>query len=275
MAVDAYGSGVTTDQATSSSNVVGTVAELWRFPVKSMQGSRVESVVLGEKGAEGDRGWGVVDPAAGKVLSAKRWHRLLEATGGIEPDGTVTVTLPDGSTHAAGDPATDEALSAWLDHDVQLVEPPAGDGLAFDLPTDAWDTSSPLWEFPGPPGGPFVDLAAAHLLTTASLRAAEALRPESAWDVRRFRPNALLDVAGEGFVEDAWVGRAVGLGEAVADPFMPTVRCALPTRGQPGLPSDPDIARTLRDGHDLNLGVYCAVSVAGRVQVGDPVTLAG
>ena len=255
--------------------VVGTVAELWRFPVKSMQGSRVEVLELGEKGADGDRGWAVVDPAEGKVLSAKRWSQLLEATGSSDDAGTVTVTLPDGSTHEAGEPSTDAALSAWLDHEVRLLQPPAGDGLPYDLPTDAWDDTSPLWQFPGPPGGPFVDLAAAHLLTTASLRAAEALRPESAWDVRRFRPNALLDVAGDGFVEDDWVGRAVGLGAAVADPFMPTVRCALPTRGQPGLPKDPDIARTLRDGHELNLGVYCTVSVAGTVRVGDPVTLAG
>ena len=57
--------------------------------------------------------------------------------------------------------------------------------------------------------------------------------------------------------------------KVVAEPFMPTVRCALPTRAQPGLAKDPDIARTLRDGHDLNLGVYCNVSVAGRVRLGD------
>jgi uncharacterized protein YcbX len=259
---------------TNGPDVIGTVAELWHFPVKSMQGSQVPSLDLTEKGAEGDRGWAVVDPTEGKVLSAKRWARLLEATGGIDDAGTVTVTLPDGTTHEAGDPGTDTALSAWLDHEVRLLQPPPGDGLPYDLPTDAWDETSALWQFPGPPGGPFVDLAAAHLLTTASLRAAEALRPESAWDVRRFRPNALLDVGGDGFVEDAWVGRAVGLGDAVAEPFMPTVRCALPTRAQPGLASDPDIARTLRDRHELNLGVYCSVSVPGRVRVGDHVTLA-
>lgn len=260
--------------ATDAGEVVGSVAELWHFPVKSMQGHRVDELTLTERGAEGDRGWAVVDPAAGKVLSAKRWSQLLEATGG-DAGGTVTVTLPDGTTHEAGDPVTDAALSAWLDHEVRLLQPPEGDGLPYELPTDAWDDTSPLWEFPGPPGGPFVDVAAAHLLTTASLRAAEALGPGSVWDVRRFRPNALLDVAGDGFVEDAWVGRSVGVGEAVADPFMPTVRCALPTRGQPGLAKDPEIARTLRDGHDLDLGVYCTVSVAGRVRVGDHVALVG
>jgi uncharacterized protein YcbX len=216
----------------------------------------------------------VVDPAAGKVLSAKRWGALLHATGGVDGGGTVTVTLPDGACHPAGDPATDAALSAWLDHEVRLVPPPDGEGLPYELPTDAWDDTSALWEFPGPPGGPFVDLAAAHVLTTASLRAAAALRPESEWDVRRFRPNAVVEADGDGFVEDAWIGGRVALGDVEVDPFMPTVRCAMTTRAQPGLPKDADVARTLRDGHDLNLGVYCTVATAGTVRLGDPVSVA-
>lgn len=246
------------------------VSQLWRFPVKSMQGAPVDELVLGADGVEGDRGWAVVDPAAGKVLSAKRWGRLLEASA-AEEGGTVVVALPDGSTHEAGDPATDAALSAWLDHDVRLVQPPPGDGLPYELPTEAWDDTSPLWEFPGPPGGPFVDLAAAHVLTTASLRAAAALHPEGDWDVRRFRPTALVEVGGDAFVEDGWVGATVSLGDAAVSPFMPTVRCAMPTRPQPGLPRDVAVATTLEQHHDLNLGVYCTVARTGRIRTGDAV----
>jgi uncharacterized protein len=252
---------------------VGSISELWRFPVKSMQGMRVEELAVGADRIEDDRTWAVVDPAAGKVLSAKRWGQLLLASASDE-GGTVTVTLPDGSTHEAGDPATDAALSAWLGLEVRLQPPPPGDGLPYELPTEAWDDTSPLWEFPGPPGGPFVDLAAAHLLTTASLRAAAALHPDGSWDVRRFRPTAVIDVEGDDFVEDAWVGRPVALGaDAVMDPFMPTVRCAMTTRAQPGLPKDAEIARTLNREHALNLGVYCAIASPGRVAVGDPVRL--
>ncbi len=253
-------------------DVVGRVGQLWRFPVKSMQGAPVEDIDLGTGGVAGDRGWAVADPAAGKVLSAKRWPALLMAAAATEADGTVVITLPDGTTHAAGEPATDEALSAYLDHPVRVIRPPAGEGMPYELPTEAWDDSSPSWEFPGPPGGPFVDLAAAHLLTTASLRAAAELHPEGAWDVRRFRPTALIEADGDGFVEDAWVGTPVGLGgSAVLNPFMPTVRCALPTRAQPDLPRDVGIATTLNRHHDLNLGVYCAVDRPGTVRVGDPV----
>ena len=254
---------------------MATVAQLFRYPVKSMQGAAVESLEVGPSGVVGDRGWAVVDPAEGKVLSAKRWGDLLLATAD-DSCGTVTYTLPDGSTHEAGDPAGDAALSAWLDHEVRVQRPPDGDGLPYELPTEAWDDTSPTWEFPGPPGGPFVDLAAAHLLTTASLRAAAALRPESDWDVRRFRPTALLDVDGDGFVEDAWIGSPVAIGGdggATLDPFMPTVRCAMTTRVQPGLAKDPDIARTLHVHHELNLGVYCGVRTPGTIRVGDRVAV--
>jgi uncharacterized protein YcbX len=260
---------------------MGTINELWRFPVKSMQGSRVEALDVGPNAVVGDRAWGVVDPAAGRVLSAKHWPALLLASAAIDDrTGAVTVTLPDGTTHEAGDPATDAALSAWLDHPVVLRQPPAGDGLPYELPTEAWDDTSPTWEFPGPPGGPFVDLAAAHLLTTASLAAAAALHPEGRWDVRRFRPTALVDTGPdqEGFVEDDWVGKAVQLGDdVVVSPFMPTVRCAMTTRAQPpvgseaGLDKDVDIAKTLNHHHDLNLGVYCAITSPGTVRVGDAV----
>lgn len=256
------------------SDVIGTVAQLWRFPVKSMQGGPVVELDLGTSGAAGDRGWGVVDPAAGRVLSAKRWPALLEASATIDADGVVTVTLPGGSTHVAGEPGTDAALSAWLGHEVVLRRPPSGDGLPYELPTEAWDDASPSWEFPGPPGGPFVDLAAAHVLTTASLRSAAALYPDGVWDVRRFRPTVLVDVEGDGFVEDAWVGSTVAVGDARLAPFMPTVRCAMTTRAQPGLARDTAIATTLNRHHDLNLGVYCAVEEPGTVRVGDDVRLA-
>lgn len=252
---------------------MGRVAELWRFPVKSMQGTPVEDLELEAGGVAGDRGWAVVDPAAGKVLSGKRWPVLLLAAAAGQPGGAVTITLPDGTTHEAGDPATDEALSGYLDHPVRLLRPPAGDGLPYELPTEAWDDASESWEFPGPPGGPFVDLAAAHLLTTASLRAASKLYPDGVWDVRRFRPTALIDAEGEEFLEDAWIGSSVALGDhVVLSPFMPTVRCAMTTRAQPGLPRDVDIAKTLNHHHQLNLGVYCAVERTGTVRVGDQVS---
>ena len=240
------------------------VTQLFRYPVKSMQGTPVEAITVGPKGVDGDRMWGVVDPAAGKVLSAKRWPALLLASAATADDGAVTITLPDGTSHAAGDPTTDAAVSAWLDHEVRVQQPPPGDGLPFENQVDPTDDASDTYDWPGPAGGPFVDLALVHVLTTASL---------GAWDVRRFRPNVLVDVEGDGYVEDDWVGKQVTVGEAVVSPFMRTGRCTMVTKAQPGLDRDLGVAKALNADHGLDLGVYCGVERGGVVRIGDRVAV--
>ncbi|HET6950143.1 MAG TPA: MOSC N-terminal beta barrel domain-containing protein, partial [Acidimicrobiales bacterium] len=262
---------------------VGRVGGAWRFPVKSLQGEAVEGLTFDAAGAVGDRVWGIVDRATGKVLTAKRRGALLTAAARLDGDGTVVLTLPGGAEHVAGDPGTDAALSAWLDRDVTLARPPA-ESTPYELTMDPTDDGSEVWDF-ATPAGSFVDLAAAHLLTDASLAAARALHPGGDWDVRRFRPSLLVEVgdievgdaegAGTaGFVEDAWVGGVVHCGGAGFAPFMPTPRCAMPTRAQPGLARDTEVSRTLTERHANNLGVYAQIHAPGSVRVGDPVTLA-
>jgi len=253
---------------------VGTVAGAWRFPVKSLQGEAVDALTFGPSGAQDDRMWGIVDAATGKVLTGKRWPALLEASARLEEGGTVVVTLPDGTELTADDPGTAAALSAWLGRDVTLSRPPEA-GLPYELTMDPTDDASEVWDFATPPGS-FVDLAAAHLLTDASLEAARRTYPAGDWDVRRFRPTLLIsaaDAAG-GFEEDAWIGRQVACGEVVFEPFMPTPRCAMPTRAQPGLARDTAISRMLTDHHANNLGVYAQVVRGGCVRIGDKVALA-
>jgi uncharacterized protein len=259
---------------------IGAVATLFRYPVKSMQGAPVTSVTFRDGYVEGDRRLGVVDPAAGKVLSAKRWPALLLASARIDgegADGPVVITLPDGSEHEADDPGIHDVLSGWLDRDVRLCPPPEGAPLPMEMGVDPTDDDADVFDWPGPPGA-WVDLAQAHWLTSASLEAARALHPDGDWDVRRFRPTGLLDVDGEGFVEDSW--ELVQLGELRSEVFMPTVRCAMPTRAQPALGpggpalgTDKQVARTLSDHHDSNLGVYATVTGDGTLRVGDPVGL--
>jgi uncharacterized protein len=248
---------------------VGSVRELFRYPVKSMQGQQVESVTFRGGYVEGDRRLAVVDPAAGKVLSAKRWPDLLLASARTEAT-SVRITLPDGTEHDSADPGVHDALSAWLDHDVRLGPPPTEGSMPMEMGTDPIDDDAEVFDWPGPPGA-WVDLAQAHWLTTASLAAARELLPGSDWDVRRFRPTALLEVDADGFAEDAWT--TIEIGEIRSEVFMPTVRCAMPTRAQPGLERDQAVLQTLSAHHDSNLGVYATVSVDGTVRVGDTVTV--
>lgn len=254
--------------------MVGRVEAVFRYPVKSMQGSAVDALEIGPIGAPDDRGWAVVDQAAGRVLSAKRFPLLLQATATVERAGTVVVHLPDGSEHEAGDPATDAAVSAWLDLAVVLARPDPAAPLAFDMSTVPTDDDADTFSWTGP-AGTWQDLAHVHLLTTASLASAAALDPAIDWDVRRFRPTALLALHGDDpWPEDAWVGRRVRTGGTVVEGIIKTMRCAMPTRAQPGLPADKAVSRLLTAHHGNDLGLYANVAQPGRLATGDEVALA-
>lgn len=246
---------------------VGTIAQVWRYPVKSFQGERVESLDLAPGGATGDRTLAVVDPAAGKVLSAKRYADLVLASARLDGE-RLAITLPDGSEHASDDPDVHQVLSDWLGLEVRLTTPPAGRVFPMEMYSGMSDEDSPVFDWPGPPGT-WLDLADAHWLTTASLAAIAAERPESQWDVRRFRPTALIETSGSGFVEEGWT--SVEAGSLVTEVFMPTPRCSMPSRAQPGLDRDKSIGTTIRDSNGNNLGVYAKVTQSGTVRVGDPV----
>src|SRR5688500_10762321 len=95
------------------------VAQLWRHPVKSFGGERLDRVVVTPYGVEGDRVYAVRDGETGDVLSAKRVPELLGASA-VWDGGTAVVTLA-GRTYEAGDPALDRVLSDWLDRPVELA----------------------------------------------------------------------------------------------------------------------------------------------------------
>lgn len=246
---------------------VGTVAQVWRYPVKSFQGEPVDTLHLGPGGATGDRTLAVVDRAAQKVLSAKRYPDLLLASARLAGDAVV-LALPDGTEHRADDPGVHLALSEWLDHEVRLEAPPAEGVFPMEMYSGMSDESTPVFDWPGPPGT-WLDLADAHWLTTASLAAISREHPDGEWDVRRFRPTALFETATDGFVEDGW--STVQVGSVETQVLMPTPRCSMPSRAQPGLTRDLAIGTTIRDHHDNNLGVYASVTSGGTLRVGDSV----
>ena len=202
-------------------------------------------------------------------------------------DGTPVLTLPSGTRIAVNDPAVGDVLSAWLGRPVRLRstdEPGATDGLAYEMTFDPPDDEAEVFAIPVP-AGTFLDLAPIHLLTTATLRGCAVARPDLDWDVRRFRPNVVVAVDADPFVEDSWAGRELRLGEVVLRITQPTVRCAMPLRAQPA-PSDEPTGATLARQPELHdalvelnstfpnhLGVYAEVVTPGTVRVGDPVHL--
>ena len=251
------------------SETLGTVAALWRYPLKSLRGEALERIAIGPSGIPGDRAFALRDARDGRILSAKRTAALL-ALRAVYPEGPerpALIDLGDGrrTTTAAADAGA--VLSAALGRAIELCGP---DDRRDDRRVE-WDDEMTF----DAPAGAFVDLAPLHVLTTASLGAISACHPEGRFDARRFRPNLLVDSGTrQGFVEDDLEGKVLAIGKTLRlRVFMPTIRCALTTRAQEDLPPDPAILRTVVERHGGNLGAYARVEAAGEVRVGDPVAV--
>ena len=239
--------------------------ELWRYPVKSMLGERLERTTVGRLGVKGDRAFAVRDQASGRIISAKRLPALFGCSARL--DGVTAVTLPDASELETADPDLPARLSEVLGRAVTVVpqgsieEPRIETG---DADTEEGDSD----EFDGMPGT-FFDAAPVHLLTTSSLRAASALDPESIYDVRRFRPNVLLEAEGDGFVEQDWLGRTISIGEVTLEVSRPCGRCVMTTHAQSELPKERAVLATVARELDNNLGLLCNVASGGELALGE------
>lgn len=248
--------------------VVGRVVALRRYPVKSMQGLEADRITVGPTAIEGDRRRACIDEGTGRIMSAKRFGRLLEAAA-----DDAGITLPDGCRLAYGDQRLDEALSAWLGRPVRLEERAPGVQRSYEMTFDPPNDDAEYFEIPSPPGS-YLDLAVVHLLSTATLAGGEAAHGELDWDVRRFRPNVVVEGPDAPFAEDAWCGSTLTVGTAQLAAVQPTVRCAMPLRAQPGLERQPALFGALDELHGNHLGTYLDVAEPGEIRVGDEVSVA-
>jgi len=279
-----------------------SVAAVFRYPVKSLLGTRVEQAEVRASGLAGDRSWALVDRQTGKVASAKQprlWRSLLQLraeyqgdAGQADPAGAVTITLPDGTAVRAGEPGTDEVLSGFVGRPVGLRQGrEAGSTIDRAVPEEVLaqgvgaEVAFELLELSEQtPGDSFVDYAPVHLITTATLAAvtdagASAPRP---WV---FRPNLVLATPGlSGYAENDWVGRQLVIGGQVRlEIFQSTVRCAVPTLAHGQDPANPQVLRALARSNRIPVpgfgaatcaGVYARVVSPGRVRAGDEVRVA-
>lgn len=233
------------------------VTELWRFPVKSLQGERLDDAVVTKHGIVGDRQWGIVDLQTGYVLTCRREPKLLEASACLDGEGGVRIELPTG--HVTCD---DADLSEWLGRRVELWRPSAHGRATYETPLDVDERGDWVsWE--GPEGS-FHDSARTmvSLVSTTTL---------GGWDRRRFRMNVVLD--GDG--EDDLVGGELTLGEAVLEVKKLVDRCVVVSRPQPGgIERDLDVLKTINRERAGNLGIGCLVSKPGHVRVGDELVVA-
>lgn len=274
-----------------------TVEQLWRYPVKSMAGESLPSLVFGEQGGLGDRNYALIDVETGRVASAKlprRWARLINCAARLDFDGAapaVTVRLPDGTMTEGLGPDLDAALTDLLGAPVQVVDAapddatidrywPNVEGLAL---RDTETTGRIAAAAPGT----FFDHAPVHLITTAALASIECERSGVAGDARRFRPNIVIDAgsSGDPFPENSWVRRDLVIGSARLRVSDPTPRCVVPTLAHGNLPADSGLLHRIAVRSTVpipalgmaampSLGVYATVVSPGIIATGDTITFA-
>jgi uncharacterized protein len=270
-----------------SSGTVGSVAALWRFPVKSMKGEPIERVELTSQGILGDRAYAIIDVDTGKLVSAsaKLFPRMLdcravflEAPKLADELPPVRITLPDDSTVISNSPDAEQKLSSYFGRNVRLAQAATED---FAKAQSAFfaeaGIASPL------PAGALFDLFPLSIVTNSTLDRLNEIRPESNFDLRRFRMNVIVDVTEKGFVENNWIGHTLTISDAVRlKVALPDPRCVMTTLAQDELPKDNDILRTLTQHNMIPVGdagrlpcvgVYAVVEASGTVQTGDKVVL--
>lgn len=231
----------------TSSLPVGRVLELRRYPVKSLLGERHDALALEQRGVVGDRLYAVRNEQ-GKFGSGKSTRRFRQMDGLFDLQATYqgendlpTIGFPDGRVLAGDDPALAGSLSAHV-------------GVPVTLAREA--------EIPHHDEGPI------HLVTTAALRAIGVAPGEAL----RFRPNLVIDVPGDGMIEERWIGREVRCGGEVRLRVTGrAIRCVMIGLAQEGMIADPHLLRRLGDINDAYFGVYAEVLVPGTVMLGDAV----
>ena len=253
-----------TQQQTPTTTATGTVVSLWRYPVKSMMGEELNSSYITERGLVGDRTYAVVDKQTGKVASAKnprKWGKLFDFrsmfidlpnddddTNNIPP---VRITFPDGSNILSNhhqkdddDIIIDSNLSKAFNREVMLIK-----ASGFEKPSyeEYWPDIDGLAQREtvtdeAMPPKTFFDVAVIHIMTTSTINRLRELYPEGRFEVRRFRPNIVVEPdyrEKNDFVENSWVGKKLTIGkDIVLKVTAPCTRCVMITLPQGDLPRD-------------------------------------
>jgi uncharacterized protein YcbX len=236
----------------------GVLADLARWPVKSLGGEALGAARLDWRGVGGDRAYALLDPRegrAGRWVTIRQAPRLLAWSAAYPeaPDDRLdpadppppTLRAPDGTRWAWDDPGVGAALAADL-------------GMAVGRHRDL---------------GGQQDLRASVLVTTEASRRAVAEALGRPVELRRFRTNLHLELDAPAFAEERWEGGRLQVGEVTLALLHPCLRCVIPTRDPDDLSRWPELLRWLHRRRDALFGVNARVVAGGRVRVGDRVTV--
>jgi hypothetical protein len=227
---------------------IGRIEALFRYPVKSMRGERLDAAELGWHGLEGDRRFAFrrLDASGGfPWLTATRLPELILYT----PRLPTHVVTPQGEEM----PLLGEALAAEV-------------GRRHGAPVEMMQLRHGIF-----------DDASISVITSDTVREVCQLGGRSA-DVRRFRPNIVVrSTRAAPFEEDGWLGGALTFGEADDAPAvavtMRDARCAMVNFDPDGGSPAPDVLKAAIRANQNNAGVYGTVTRIGRLAVGQAIVL--
>ena len=236
---------------------IGHVEAIFRYPVKSMRGEKLEVAELGWHGLEGDRRLALRrqdDRSGFPWLTASKLPDLLRFTPLRREDGA----LPDVPTH---------------------VRTPDGEDLEVfgeDLATDVGRRYGAAVQMMQLNHGIFDD-ASISVIASDTVREIGLLAGRSL-DVRRFRPNVVVRLSRTiPFQEDQWLGGVLSFGEGADAPAitvtMRDLRCSMVNLDPDSASPAPEVMKAIFRANENNAGIYAAVTRTGRLTVGQPILL--
>jgi uncharacterized protein len=257
-----------------------------------MLGEEINSSYVTERGLVGDRSYALIDQETGKVASAKnprKWGKLFDFRAAFIEDPPQTVenilppvriTFPDGTRIYSDQDHIDYNLSSVLGREVRLMranlEKPSYEEYWPDI--EGLAQREKVTDEAMPPQT-FFDIAVIHIFTTSTINRLRELYPEGRFEVRRFRPNIVIESAASSgekkdFIENLWVGKKLMIGEdIVLSVTGPCTRCVMITLPQGDLPKDLGVLRTVAQYNRVTAGVYASVHRGGTIRRGDHVRL--
>lgn len=229
----------------------GTVAAIYRYPVKAMAGEPLERADVWWFGIPGDRRYAFVQSdhrGDFPWLTIRQLPGLTLYRPALDGDPETApprITTPAGRELAIADPELTRELAEASGHRVHLHRDHRGTFDAFPI-------------------------------SVISLQAVRALGEHAGreLDPRRFRPNVVIDAPGQDFPEDALVGRHVRIGDATVRVTLPDERCMVVNFDHRTAERDAAVLRAVAQHHDVCAGVYGSIEVPGTIRVGDPVQAA-
>ncbi|GAC1434200.1 MAG: MOSC domain-containing protein [Solirubrobacteraceae bacterium] len=227
----------------------GSVLSLYRYPVKSMAGERLEQLHWDARGAAGDRSHALLfhHKAQWRRLTARQSPRLLAwrarymAEPSLEDPPPPLLEGPDGTALPWDDPRLPGRLAGDLGRAVRLNRDPAGQQ----------------------------DLGRSLLVTLEATRTGLEAELDRPLDLDRFRPNIHLALDAAPFDERGWQGRLLRVGDCTLELLHPCVRCVIPTRDPGTQERWPGLLRHLAREHATLFGINARAPGEGRVRVGD------